>query len=314
MVTISPEEKNRYRNLILQGEKANKDDVAIDYDSLNDLFYLGQYYREMNVSMARMMENALDWEHLPFLHSSSFAGINAIAHGRWGWCAKVELPPQGSGQFQVIQLLVDLTKHYWATTILEGFGEGTQIHTQAKRLSDDGEQEYISVSVDFYIPIAEGQERPNDEQKAALLTYFQQQYALLYDEDYSMMFSRQQELQILRTEQNKSFDELGYLAANKFYLGKKSQMELPLVVLVEGKSICVREVETQLIAHQALCPHQLGPLSDASCLQEGMVTCPWHGYRFDPVTGKSLDEKRLSIACDWLVVYNEKTEEYWLER
>jgi hypothetical protein len=42
------------------------------------------------------------------------------------------------------------------------------------------------------------------------------------------------------------------------------------------------------------CPHRLGPLDlDAAC--DGVVTCPWHGYRFDIETGVCLDDARLRL-------------------
>ena len=37
----------------------------IDYADRDRLHYLGQYRREIPVSLTRMMENAYDWEHLP---------------------------------------------------------------------------------------------------------------------------------------------------------------------------------------------------------------------------------------------------------
>ena len=36
-------------------------------------FHVGSYRRRLPVSLVRMYENALDWEHLPHLHESSFS-------------------------------------------------------------------------------------------------------------------------------------------------------------------------------------------------------------------------------------------------
>ena len=36
--------------------------------------HVGTYRRVLPVNLERMFENALDWEHLPHLHSSSFGG------------------------------------------------------------------------------------------------------------------------------------------------------------------------------------------------------------------------------------------------
>jgi nitrite reductase/ring-hydroxylating ferredoxin subunit len=35
-----------------------------------------------------------------------------------------------------------------------------------------------------------------------------------------------------------------------------------------------------------VCPHFGGPLDDAPVDDRGIVTCPWHGYRFDVRTGR----------------------------
>ena len=44
------------------------------------------------VSLERLYENALDWEHLPHLHQSSFASITCEAAGPWGWRAVTTSP------------------------------------------------------------------------------------------------------------------------------------------------------------------------------------------------------------------------------
>ena len=48
---------------------------SVSYDRVADLHFLGNYVRRLPVNMARMMENAHDWEHLPYVHASSFASI-----------------------------------------------------------------------------------------------------------------------------------------------------------------------------------------------------------------------------------------------
>jgi hypothetical protein len=40
------------------------------------------------------------------------------------------------------------------------------------------------------------------------------------------------------------------------------------------------------------CPHRGGPLE--SC-DDGLVRCPWHGYRFDAATGACLDDPSLRL-------------------
>ena len=126
------------------------------------------------------MENAHDWEHLPFVHPSSFAAIAEVQSGGWGWRCKTALPNKAGEQ--LIELLVDNARHYWATAVVAGPGQGTHIHTQAREHEDGG----ITVDVRFYLPQAPA----SGEQGAMILGYLQAQYATLYDEDEALMLGR----------------------------------------------------------------------------------------------------------------------------
>lgn len=57
------------------------------------------------------------------------------------------------------------------------------------------------------------------------------------------------------------------------------------------KQICLTHHEGQYNAMDNECPHQGGPLGEGSieCNDEGdcYLRCPWHGWDFDPATGKS---------------------------
>ena len=61
----------------------------------------------------------------------------------------------------------------------------------------------------------------------------------------------------------------------------------------EGKTIVVGERELALFNVQGkfhcidnVCPHRGGPLGEGA-LDGTVVTCPWHGWRFDVTTGFS---------------------------
>jgi len=41
-----------------------------------------------------------------------------------------------------------------------------------------------------------------------------------------------------------------------------------------------------LSAVSNVCQHQNGPLGEGRVLK-GCITCPWHGYQYDPATGAS---------------------------
>lgn len=244
------------------------------------LFYLGRYERALDISMPRMMENALDWEHLPSLHSSSFSDARALAAGNWGWLAQLELPPQGSGQSQVVSLRLNAAEHYWASSVLRGLGEGVQIHTLAEPLGESR----IRVLVDFYFPAA-----PKDEQeRQALLDYFCQQYSTLYDEDFDMMAGRELALGQRRQQQQ------ALIAADteqrSVELLNVSQLSLPYKFELAGQPMVLRRcADGEWVVHSALCPHLLGPL-DGDCQEGDTLLCPWHGYRFDLRTGQNTDQ------------------------
>ena len=53
-----------------------------------------------------------------------------------------------------------------------------------------------------------------------------------------------------------------------------------------GERIAVFKHDKGISAIEAVCPHQNGPLNEG-CIVDGLITCPWHGFQFDPLTGKS---------------------------
>jgi NAD(P)H-dependent nitrite reductase small subunit len=59
------------------------------------------------------------------------------------------------------------------------------------------------------------------------------------------------------------------------------------LVEVEGKRIAVFKVGGRYYATDDTCPHRGGPLSEG-VLQDDVVTCPWHGSKFNVTTGAVL--------------------------
>jgi nitrite reductase/ring-hydroxylating ferredoxin subunit len=268
-------------------------DKSIDYTALERLHYLGNYVRPLPVSLARMMENAYDYEHLPFVHPSSFADLKNAASGSWGWRADVELPPKGSGNWQTIELLVDRPKHYWATTVLTGAGEGTQIHTQATA-TDAG----IEVDVRFYLP-----EAPiDDDTGAMILAYLQTQYKTLYDEDQAMMAGRQEALTRKRdAKPSGAFEPINLGAADDL------MNKLPHAVEMPAGRVVVNRYQGEWVVYPAECPHMLGPLEDADIEDDGTIMCPWHGYRFDAKTGAGVSDHGLCLKAKVTPVIKDDT-------
>src|ERR1700742_1751284 len=55
--------------------------------------------------------------------------------------------------------------------------------------------------------------------------------------------------------------------------------------IVDGRALCITRCGDQLGALDNRCPHQGGPLGEGS-IEGGLLRCPWHGYDYDPITGK----------------------------
>ena len=60
-------------------------------------------------------------------------------------------------------------------------------------------------------------------------------------------------------------------------------------VTVAGRSIALTRCGGTLGALDNHCPHQGGPLGEGS-IEKGLLRCPWHGYDYDPLTGRAPGE------------------------
>ena len=70
-----------------------------------------------------------------------------------------------------------------------------------------------------------------------------------------------------------------------------SPMSIPLnkaltITPPNGERIAVFRHAKGISAVDAVCSHQNGPLGEG-CIISGLVTCPWHGFQFDPETGQA---------------------------
>jgi len=248
--------------------------------------HVGTYRRVLPVNLTRMYENALDWAHLPYVHESSFAAIDCIDAGAWGWRARTVA---ASGDESVIELRLDRACRRWITRTLEGRNAGAEIWTHAFPI---GEQR-VDIVVDFFVPEVVRESRDKVGRAFAAL------YARLYDEDVAMMVERQQQL-------DRRLERAGE-AERQIVLGPRAALELPMRVTVADRDFVLAEASGELVVYPAHCPHQLGPLPAPV---DGTVTCPWHGYRFDVTSGECLtgqpcrlsERPRLEIREDRVVL------------
>jgi len=237
------------------------------------------YRRELRVSVERIWENVLDWEHLPWLHSESFSRIECLHSGASGWRARVGLAPASQGQEILLELVLERPALRYVARTLEGPGSGTQIWTRLAPLAP----ERTNIEVEFLLPGIPAAHRE------ALGRAYVRLYTLLWDQDEAMMTRREAELGAGARSERATVGSLG--------LGPLAALRprLPLIVRFGGRELRVVELDGELFAHATLCPHRLGPLADAP-IEDGCVRCPWHGYRFDVRTGGSRDGRPLRLA------------------
>jgi nitrite reductase/ring-hydroxylating ferredoxin subunit len=242
--------------------------------------HVGTYRRELPVSLERLYENAIDWEHLPYLHRSSFSRIEPIESGDWGFRARVWTHPFEEQRGLVIELKIDRDCRRWITRTLEGSGIGTEIWTHAFSLAE----RTTLVVVDFFVPGAA------ETAAVRLRDYYQRLYARLYDEDVAMMTVRQTELDRIRAGQPSG-------QATRLVIGEIADLHarLPLETDFAGMRFKVVELGKKLVAFSARCAHQMGPLAEGR-IEGGVVECPWHGYRFDIRSGECVSGAACRLA------------------
>ena len=71
-------------------------------------------------------------------------------------------------------------------------------------------------------------------------------------------------------------------------------------VTVDRRTIALCRIGERFGALDNRCPHQGGPLGEGS-IENGWLRCPWHGYDFDPLTGRSpegLDDAVATFPID----------------
>jgi nitrite reductase (NADH) small subunit len=68
------------------------------------------------------------------------------------------------------------------------------------------------------------------------------------------------------------------------------------VIVVEGKEIALFKSEGTVFAIDNLCLHEGGPLGHGM-VKEGVVTCPWHLWRFDVRTGAMVEAPEMKVDC-----------------
>jgi nitrite reductase (NADH) small subunit len=68
------------------------------------------------------------------------------------------------------------------------------------------------------------------------------------------------------------------------------------VVEVAGQALALFNVDGAFYAIDNACPHRGGPLGEGD-LDGFIVTCPWHGWRWDVTTGCNANNPALQVGC-----------------
>jgi nitrite reductase/ring-hydroxylating ferredoxin subunit len=242
--------------------------------------HLGTYRRELPVSVERLYENAIDWEHLPYLHRTSFARIECIEAGEWGFRARVWSQPYEERRMFIIELKLDRDCRRWITSTLDGPGRGNEVWTHAFPV---GERE-THIVVDFFAPGFAADRAPE------VFNSYKALYTRLYDEDVEMMSGRQAQLDAIKTRAPE-------WSSSRRVLGPLDQvrMRLPMTIEERGRRLRIVELDGKFVAHATVCPHTLGPLGTAT-VTDGIIECPWHGFKFDIASGKCVSGHNCNLA------------------
>jgi nitrite reductase (NADH) small subunit len=68
------------------------------------------------------------------------------------------------------------------------------------------------------------------------------------------------------------------------------------VVEAAGKPIALVNAEGTFYAMDNTCLHRGGPLGEGD-LEGTVLTCPWHGWRWDVTSGASVNNPAVKLSC-----------------
>ena len=231
-----------------------------------------RYTRRVRASEARVVENVLDFEHLPFVHAHAFSACEPLQSGDTGWRARVRLVGVGAepGPDVLLALELDRPQRRYLVRTVEGPGSGTEIWTRIEPAGPDA----TDIAVGFHLPgLAERERGAVGAAYAAL-------YARLWDEDEAMMRERQARLASRLVGARPR-------GGDRVALGPAAALaaRAPCSIEAGGVPLRVAAIGGALVAHAAVCPHQGGALAVDPRDPEARVRCPWHGFAFDARSG-----------------------------
>lgn len=203
---------------------------------------VGQLERDLRASAALAVEDELDWEHLPYVHATTFSAVSLVRKDSDGWEADVALT-DGTALRMRVTLDADHMGYTNAT-----FSEGVENGRAVARLEATG-PDSCRIKLSFFAP-----DTPQMD-PAAAAQFYRDVFTRILDEDEPKMMHR----------------------AKALREGPAARKLRRSVTLADGSTCEVPVV----------CPHQGLPL-DCEPDADGVMTCPWHGYRYDARTGRCI--------------------------
>jgi nitrite reductase/ring-hydroxylating ferredoxin subunit len=239
------------------------------------------YDRTIGASVSRIWENVLDWQHLPWLHRTSFANVNVLEESAGGWRGWVTSRSRTPAE-SLVDVRLDRATLRYVTATVDGEGAGSAITTVLQPISERS----TCIHVEFLLP------EPDVERARHFGAAYLRLYERLWNEDEGMMIRRQAIL-----DQNGAKTSIAEPIGREVALGPLARLKprLPLVLRVGGRELRLIEVEGVIRAHPTVCPHLGGPLGEAP-IEDGCVTCPWHGYRYDLDSGRCVSGAALHLG------------------
>lgn len=68
------------------------------------------------------------------------------------------------------------------------------------------------------------------------------------------------------------------------------------MVVVDGRHVALFRIGSEFYALDNLCLHQAGPLCEGE-IEDGVVTCPWHGWSYRIRTGTMMQDPRVGVSA-----------------
>lgn len=68
------------------------------------------------------------------------------------------------------------------------------------------------------------------------------------------------------------------------------------MVVVGGRHVALFRLGDEFHALDNMCLHRGGPLCEGD-IDNGVVTCPWHGWSYEIKTGTMVQDPRVGVSC-----------------